>query len=138
MSIIDTLVYDRVPGAAYGWQDMNRVADAMEYVADRLRACGYNVSVEPQRFTRLDKPSFSAATHYLNQLRTLREALALYITTPPVPGVTATHDYLTVQEANDIEKILVDVETAINSLLQIFPRAGTPWAVAGSVFYLKN
>ena len=44
MSILDTLVTDRVPGASYGFPDMNRVGEAMEYVAARLRACGFHIS----------------------------------------------------------------------------------------------
>ena len=60
MSVMDTLVWDRVPGAAYGWQDMNRVAEAMEYVAERLHGYGFNLTVEPQRFTREDFPTPAA------------------------------------------------------------------------------
>lgn len=116
-SVIDTLVYDRVPGATYGYQDMNRVAEAMEYVAQRLRTYGYDVTVAPERFSRTDKPTLAVFTHYLQQIKKIREALTLFITTPPVPGVTAERDWVTVQDANDIEKILVDVEAAIKLIL---------------------
>lgn len=132
MSIIDTLVTDRVPGAAYCWHDMNRVAEAMEYVAERLRAYGYSIEVTPQRFTREDFPTPSVFDHYLKQLSTLRGVLTLFITTPPVPGVSAERPYMTVQEANDIEKILLDIECAINQVAGAFRRSNAPSFWSGS------
>lgn len=113
MSILDTLVTNRVPGATYDWRDMNRVAEAMEYVAERLRSCGWNVTVTPRRFTREDFPSPAIFDYYLKQLRKLRDTLTLFITTPPVPGVSISRPYMTVQEANDIEKILLDIEDMV-------------------------
>ena len=38
MNILDTLITDRIDGATYNWSDFNRVAEAMQYVAARLRA----------------------------------------------------------------------------------------------------
>lgn len=113
MSILDTLITDRVPGATYDWKDMNRVAEAMEYVAERLRSCGWNVTVNPRRFTREDFPTESVMEHYIKQLRKLHQTLILFITTPAVPGVSRDRPYMTVQEANDIEKILLDIEDMV-------------------------
>lgn len=127
MSIIDTLVFDRVPGAAYDWRDFNRVAEAMEYVAEQFRAYGWNIEVTPQRFTRTDKPTLPVVTHYLDQLRKLREILPLLITTPPVPNVSADRDYMTVQEANDIERILVDVN-------DILIKISASWIYSGQIY----
>lgn len=124
MSIIDTLITDRVPGATYGWKDMNRVADAMEYVAERLRGYGFSVTVSPQQFYRSDFPTVSVFEHYIEQLRTLRNTLKLFITTPVVPGVSRERPYMTVQEANDIEKILTDVEAALNIIATTFVPCG--------------
>lgn len=128
MSIIDSLIYNRVPGATYDWRDMNRVAEAMEYVAQRLRSCGWDVTVNPKRFTRTDKPTPSVFIYYLRQLRKLRDTLALFITTPPVPGVTAERDWMTVQEANDIEKILADIETIVSNTEQAYFYSGDLFA----------
>lgn len=113
MSILDTLITNRGPGATYGWRDMNRVAEAMEYVAERLRSCGWNVVVTPRRFTRENFPSEAVFDYYLKQLRKLHDTLTLFITTPPVPGINASRPYMTVQEANDIEKILLDIEDMV-------------------------
>lgn len=132
MSIMDTLVWDRVPGAAYGWQDMNRVAEAMEYVAERLRGYGFNLTVEPQRFTREDLPKPAVFEYYLAQLSKLRGAISLWLTTPPVPVVGQEKDYMTVQEANDIEKILIDVDGLLTLMEGSFLRCGAVGVVCGA------
>lgn len=113
MSILDTLITGRVPGATYDWTDMNRVAEAMEYVAERLRSCGWNITVNPRRFTREDFPSEAVFEHYIKQIRKLHNTLTLFLTTPAVPGVSRGRPYMTVQEANDIEKILLDIEDMV-------------------------
>lgn len=127
MSVIDTLVTDRVPGSTYDWRDMNRVAEAMEYVAERLRSCGWDVTVTPRRFTREDFPSQAVFDYYLKQLKKLRDTLALFITTPPVPGVDADRPYMTVQEANDIEKILLDVDRMLSNI-------AAAWFYSGEIY----
>ena len=124
MSIIDTLVFDRVPGASYGYEDMNRVADAMEHVAARLQACGCAIEVSPEHFTREDMPTETALAHYLEQLRIVRSELAVFITTPPIPGVSSERPYMTIQEANDIEKILVDVDQLITNMIAAYYYSG--------------
>lgn len=116
-----------MPGATYGWRDMNRVAEAMEYVAGRLRSCGWNVVVTPRRFTRENFPSEAVFDYYLKQLRKLRNTLTLFITTPSVPGVDASRPYMTVQEANDIEKILLDIEDMVQ-------RTEAAYCYSGDVF----
>lgn len=124
MSILDTLITNRVPGAAYGWTDMNRVAEAMEYVASRLNSCGYNVNVAPRRFTREDLPTEAVFEEYMAQLQQLRDAITLIVTTPPVPGVSRSRPYMTVQEANDIEKILLDIDALLSIMATTFIPCG--------------
>lgn len=128
MSIINELVTNRTPGAAYGWTDMNRVAEAMEYIAARLRANGLDVTVATRRFTREDFPTPAVMEQYLAQLSRLRQALTLWAVTPPVPLVSRGKDYMTVQEANDIEKILVDVDEVLKLMAGSWIRCGSPTA----------
>ena len=128
MSILNTLITNRVPGATYGWRDMNRVAEAMEYVAKRLQVYGHSIEVTPQRFTREDLPFQAVFDHYLDQLRKLRGALTLFITTPAVPGVNASRPYMTVQEANDIEKILLDIDQMLNNIADAWFYSGEIYA----------
>lgn len=115
MSIMDTLITDRVPGATYDWTDMNRVGEAMDYVANRLRSVGYDVTVTPEAaLKRTDFPTESRMAHYLGDLTALRETLeAVKVTTPAVPPADTERPWLTVTEANDIEQILLDIEDSI-------------------------
>ena len=84
MSVMDTLITTRVPGATYDWTDMDRVGLAMNYVAERLRGVGYDVTVTPETaLTRTDFPTESRMAHYLGDLAALRSTLeAVKATTP--------------------------------------------------------
>lgn len=126
MSIMDTLITTRVPGATYDWTDMDRVGLAMDYVAERLRGVGYDVTVTPEtELTRTDFPTESRMAHYLDDLAALRSTLeAVKATTPPVPPAGPERPWLTVAEANNIEQILLDIEDSVRRL-----RAGV-WTAA--------
>ena len=111
MSIIDTLITDRTRGDYYNITDLNRVGQAMRYVAARLRACGFDVVVTPRTdWVWTDRATPAAAKRYLNNLRKIRKALVLFVGTPDVPDGKRP---FTAEEANDIEKILIDVEDMV-------------------------
>ena len=100
------------------------MAEAMEHIAARLRDCGCAIAVSPERFTRENMPAESTLEHYIEQVRIIRSELAVFITTPPVPGVSRDRPYMTVQEANDIEKILVDVDQLITNMIAAYYYSG--------------
>lgn len=144
MSVIDTLVMDRtevdvsryselrdkgwaemtaaeraewVAGmkGAYNASDLNRVASAMSYLSQRFASAGYSVPVSsPTDWANGDIPRKDDLDTYLDDLRRIRAALAVMDTTPSAPE---SMDYLTWAKANDIEKILVDVDDALGRLL---------------------
>lgn len=124
MSVIDTLIWDRVPGATYDWADLNRVAEAMEYIAELLRAEGWDISVATKRYSRTDKPTLAVIEYYLSQVQKLQAAFPLPITTPTVPKVSTSKDWLTVQDANDIEKILADIDRLLSNMKNAWYYAG--------------
>lgn len=145
MSVIDTLVTDRTEAdasryselrdkgwavmttaeraewvagmkGAYNASDLNRVASAMAYLSQRFASAGYSVPVSsPTDWANGDIPRKDDLDTYLDDLRRIRAALAVMDTTPTAPG---SMDYLTWAKANDIEKILVDVEDALGRLLR--------------------
>ena len=116
MSIIDTLITDRTRGDYYNITDLNRVGQAMRYVAARLRACGFDVVVTPRTdWVWTDRATPAAAKRYLNNLRKIRKALVLFVGTPDVPDGKRP---FTAEEANDIEKILIDVEDVVQRTMQ--------------------
>lgn len=96
---------------------------------------GENTELDPYTWYKEDIPREETMGAYLANVQRLRDALGALPTTPQVPDSMETS---TIQEWNDIETILIDVETVINALLSVFQRAGMPWAVAGNNIYIKN
>lgn len=110
---------------AYNASDLNRVGGAVAYVADRLTAYGYAVTVAPrQGWTPLQIPTTTDMTAYLADVQALRAVLTVPSDTPAVPG---DMEQLTWQEANDIERIL----TVVNSLLT---RMAAAWFYSGDLY----
>ncbi len=130
MSIIDTLIIDRTDGA-YNATDLNRVGEAVAYVAARLTAAGYSVPVLPKTdWTITDIPTITQMTRYISDVAIIRAALAVKPTTPPVPP---DMDDLTAEEANDIERILQDVDELITKMVAAYRHAGTFCAGQGGL-----
>ena len=159
MSILDTLVTDRTQAdadraaelaakglngmtpaevaeylagmkGAYNAADLNRVAEAMEYVAERFQGYGYAVKLAHTRaWSMSDIPDPAEMDGYLLDLAALRGVLAVFRTTPEVPQ---DMEGLTVQEANDIEKILVDVDSLLTLMAGSFLRCGAAGVFSGA------
>ena len=133
MSIIDTLVTDRTQAdvdagnakGTYNASDLNRVGAAMNYVADRLKAAGYDPHISPNTDWKDDDwvdPAAQAV--YLVDLAELRKQFTLYETTPEVSSDLEKLNYI---EANSIEQILVDIDTLLTNIA-----AG--WLYSGEIY----
>lgn len=113
---------------AYNASDLNRVGAAVAYVAGRLNGYGYAVTVNPkQDWTGSDIPDIPTAGQmatYLRDVSALRGAIAVMASTPPTPD---SANNLTWQEANDIEKILVDVD-------ELLTRMAAAWFYSGDLY----
>lgn len=110
---------------AYNASDLNRVGAAVAYVAGRLTGYGYAVSVDPRQDWQVtDIPTQESMTAYLADVATLRAALTVAADTPEVPE---DMERLTWQEANDIEKILVDVD-------ELLTRMAAAWFYSGELY----
>lgn len=117
----------------YNASDLNRVGAAMNYVADRLRAAGYDPHISPKTDWKDGEwVTPSAQAVYLGDLAELRKQFALYETTPDVPprilatGIH-TNDGLTHTWANNIEQILVDIDALLTNIA-----AG--WLYSGEIY----
>lgn len=152
MSVIDTLIYDRTQADVDRWEeleaiewkdktddekeewkagpkgsysaarDMNRVGEAMTYLATRFRTYGYSVPISPKTdWVEEDIPTEADLEHYLEDLRTLRGIVAVLATTPQVPE---DMEGLTHEEANDIERMLFELNEVIERILKSFRRSG--------------
>lgn len=110
---------------AYNASDLNRVGAAVAYVAGRLTGYGYAVSVSPRQDWQVtDIPTQESMTAYLADVATLRAALTVAADTPEVPE---DMERLTWKEANDIEKILVDVD-------ELLTRMAAAWFYSGELY----
>ena len=110
---------------AYNATDLNRVGAAMNYVAARLVEHGFVVSIDPKTdWTSMDWPTPSTMERYLADLAELRGKFALMESTPAVPE---DMERLTYEEANDIEKILEDIDRLLTYTAQA-------WFYSGDLF----
>ena len=154
MSIIDTLITDRTQAdvdrvlelSAKGWagmspeeraewsaglkgaynaSDLNRVREAMEYLAGVFGAYGYAVSLQPAPTWSVGEiPNEEQMAAYLSNVSSLRAVLDMPTTTPAVPADMALLTYI---EANNIEQILADIN-------QLLLNAAAAWFYAGELF----
>lgn len=110
---------------AYNASDLNRVGAAVAYVAVRLNGYGYAVTVNPkQDWTVSDIPTAGQMATYIQDVAALRGAIAVMASTPPTPD---SANNLTWQEANDIEKILLDVD-------ELLTHMAAAWFYSGDLY----
>lgn len=103
---------------AYNASDLNRVGNAVVYVAGRLSKAGYLVPVSPKiDWTASDIPKESDMRTYLSDVDILRNALTVLPGTPEVPE---DMERLTYKEANDIERILLAVDGLITKMINSY------------------
>lgn len=118
--------YGVVKGA-YNAEDLNRVGWAVERIAGMLEAMGFAFEVSPKSdWKEEDIPTDEQLSVYLENVRVLRGLIAVKSDTPQVPP---DMDKLNWGEANDIEKILEDIELLLRKSLAAFRHCGA--AVCG-------
>lgn len=102
----------------YNASDLNRVGNAINYVAERFTEAGYLVQVSPRiDWTEADIPLQSDMEHYLADVSALRELVTTPVTTPPVPD---DMEGLTYIEANNIEQILLDLDDILTRMISAY------------------
>lgn len=114
MSIMDELIFNRVEPGKYDWQDFNRVGEAVEYILARLTSVGCMTDVNAKTdWDRSDVQTRAEMAQYLQNVRNLRAELTMLESTPQTPE---TMRFLTYQSANAIEKILFNIDDALNRM----------------------
>lgn len=128
-----TLITDRTAGDVanktakgfYNASDLNRVGAAVQYVAERFAAQGYTVAVSPKTdWLASDIPTASELETYRQNIATLRGLIAVMPTTPETPETMRFLDYI---KANDIERILLDLDTLLTN-------AALAWYQSGEIY----
>lgn len=101
----------------YNTSDINRVNEAVRYVADVLRENGYKISVvDDVEWTNQGLFTQADWERYLDNVRAIREVLPLQDDTPKVPSTLFERNGY--RRANDIEQILVDVERYVEQMIK--------------------
>ncbi|BAK99020.1 hypothetical protein OBV_18220 [Oscillibacter valericigenes Sjm18-20] len=150
MSVIDTLVTDRTAADVIRWQtlrdkgiagmttdelaewlagikgaynatDLNRVGQAVAYLGGLLKGYGYSVTLTAKT-DWVASGAYTAAdlSAYLQDVKTLREALSSSMAPPD------DMDGLTIDEANDIERVLIECDDALD-------RMAKSWFYSGEI-----
>lgn len=113
MSILDTLITNRTAGAYYNYTDVNRVNEAIMYVAQILTAAGYPVTrTLPTDWTM-------ESIYYIEDADRVTEALLRIkynFSAIRSGGFPVTFDGLTYAGANDIEKFLINVNALLDAV----------------------
>lgn len=109
----------------YNASDLNRVGAAVQYVAERFTAQGYAVAVSPKTdWLASDIPTASELETYRQNIAALRGLIAVMKSTPETPETMRFLDYI---KANDIERILLDLDTLLTN-------AALAWYQSGELF----
>ena len=109
----------------YGVTDLQRLEEALRYVTDRLRAAGYAVNDAP----RTDWSALARAWPDLlaQHLAALQEVRSCFAVPASMPAVPVDMEHLTFAEANDMEKILLDLDTLLAGI-------ETSWVCSGEFY----
>lgn len=122
MTAAEKAEWSTVSRGAYNYSDLNRVENAVKYLADQLNSCGYPVEILGVRtWKATDVPTLSDMTRYIENVRRIRSAFSTLATTPQVP---ASMRKLTFSQANDIEQILADVDMLIGNVISSYTFCG--------------
>lgn len=121
-----TLITDRRSGAFYNASDLNRVGDAVRYLAKRFTDYGYAVAVSPKAdWSESDTPTASQMETYRLNIAHLRAVIAIMASTPETPETMRALNYV---KANNIERILQDLDALIANMEQAWFFSGDLYA----------
>ena len=131
---ISTLVTDRTAADVrlgrdkgyYNAADLNRVGEAVAYIAERLTGYGYAVDVSPKAdWSESDMPTASQMETYRLNIASLRAVIAVLASTPETPESMRALNCI---KANDIERILQDLDRLITNMQQAWFFSGDLYA----------
>ena len=112
----------------YNAEDLNRVSQAVQYIADLLNGYGYFVPVAVRTdWSRADIPRAADMAVYLGNVQAIKNK---FYGTTPLPDTMSS---LTHTDANNIEKLLLEIEVYINRMTAGFRRCGTFYSGQGVI-----
>ena len=120
---MDNLIYDRTQmdltnltsKAYYNYTDLNRIEQWCEYLSKILNNYNYFVNIVTKtNWTMLDLPTQSEMERIRGNINTLKEA---YFSFTQIPE---NLEYMTIEKANDIEKILYEINELLENMIRAF------------------
>lgn len=127
----EELIFDRVKEdvinrtfkGKYEYTDLNRIEEWCQYIAEILNSYGYyaNINVKTN-WTRLNMPTVSEMERIRQNVLNIKNAYYSFT------GVPNDLNFMTIQKANDIEKILNEIEILIGKMVSQFFYSGEIFA----------
>lgn len=107
----------------YSYRDLNRVGAAMEHLVTKLLQYGYTIPgyIPSPVWKETDVQTPEQMEQYRKNVQAIRDRLKIAASVPNAPADMEGLNYV---EANNIERILFEVEDAIIRMEQVFPRSG--------------
>lgn len=94
---------------SYNYTDMNRVENAVATLEGRFLKKGTKLALTTKtNWVRTSWPTYSDMNRYFRNVTVIRETVGVNLNTPAAPTTATPFDY---KKANDIEKILLAVDT---------------------------
>lgn len=128
---MENLIFDRTQNdleqgtskGYYNYTDLNRVEAWCEYLANLLTSYSYPVSVAIKKnWTMSDLPNVNDMERIRSNVNALKTAFYAYTEIPE------NLEYMTIEKANSIEKILVEIDTLISNMVYQFLYSGEIYA----------
>lgn len=117
-----TPVTSRTSAVQYTQDDLNRVGEDVQYLADLLSGYGYSVSVTAKTDWAVGgRPRAAQWAQYIANVQALVDSYYAFVDTPTLP---AAADRLTYAEANAIERILADIDALIGWMQRSYRKSG--------------
>lgn len=108
---------------SYNYTDYNRVGKAVKELADHLTENGYSVSVTAKSdWTEADNLTAADRAAYLADLNALKD---IFFGTTPLPSEWSN---ITFEDANNAEKLLLEIAYNINCMQSSFVYSGESYA----------
>lgn len=126
---MENLIYDRTQSdlvqntskAYYNYTDLNRVEEWCEYLANLLNSYSYPVNIQVKKNWQMSEfPTSSEMERIRQNVNNLKEAYFAFTEIPE------NLEYVTYEKANDIEKILYEIDKIIGDMENNFIHCGIP------------
>lgn len=128
---MDELIYDRTQAdvdyalnhpdselnlkGAYNYTDLNRIEEWCEYIEQQLNTYGYKVNITTKtNWSMEDFPTKEEMKRVRDNVEVLKDAFTSFTNVPD------NLEKMTYQKANDLEKVLHELNTLINNMIASF------------------